>query len=88
MFQLKSNIFEKLFDSIPEAVLIVNDKQQLVSLNIGSEKLFGYKKNEILNKPFSILIPKKFHSFHTKSFKTYLNSTITDDDFNTYNLLD
>ena len=68
MFQLNPNIFEKLFDSIPEAVLIVNDKQQLVSLNYGSEKLFGYKKNEILNKPFSILIPKKIHSIHSNFF--------------------
>ena len=86
MFQLNSNIFEKLFDSIPEAVLIVNDKQQLVSLNIGSEKLFGYKKNEIINKPFCILTPKKFHSFHSDFFETYINSS-NNDDFKTYNLL-
>jgi len=86
MFQLNPNIFEKLFDSIPEAVLIVNEKQQLVSLNHGSEKLFGYKKNEILNKPFSILIPKKFHSIHSNFFETYINSN-NSNLLNTYNLL-
>jgi len=86
MFQLNPNIFEKLFDSIPEAVLIVNEKQQLVSFNHGSEKLFGYKKNEILNKPFSILIPKKFHSIHSIFFETYINSN-NSNLLNTYNLL-
>ena len=86
MFQLNPNIFEKLFDSIPEAVLIVNEKQQLVSFNHGSEKLFGYKKNEILNKPFSILIPKKFHSIHSNFFETYINSN-NSNLLNTYNLL-
>jgi len=86
MFQLNPNIFEKLFDSIPEAVLIVNEKQQLVSFNHGSEKLFGYKKNEILNKPFSILIPKKFHSIHSNFFETYTNSN-NSNLLNTYNLL-
>ena len=71
MFQEKKDVFDVLFKSVSEAVIVVNIEQQIIAINTSTEKIFGYTEEELINQPLEILIPKKYkpnHSSHVKSF--------------------
>jgi PAS domain S-box-containing protein len=56
--------FKGLLESAPDAIVIV-DKSGVVKLvNSQTEKLFGFKREEILERPVEILIPFRFANNH------------------------
>lgn len=77
MFHQNQNIFDILFEAIPEGVIVVNDKRLIAASNTSSEEMFCYKKEELINQPLEILIPKKYHSSHTSHFISYLKKSST-----------
>jgi len=72
MFHQNSNIFDILFEAIPEGVVVVDENRRIIASNKSVEEMFGYKKEEIANQLIEFLIPKKLHHSHTKHFKKYL----------------
>ena len=42
-------------------MIVVNQSGQIVLVNARTEKLFGYKREELLDQSIEILIPKRFH---------------------------
>ena len=72
MFHQNPNIFDILFEAIPEGVIVVNDQQQITATNTSSEEMFGYSKGELINQSLNILIPKRFHFSHADYFKLYI----------------
>jgi len=71
MFFSDQDIFNTLFEAIPEGVIIVNEEQIIVASNISAEKMFGYKRNELNSLHLNILIPSKYqvnHKFHFENF--------------------
>jgi len=72
MFHQNSNIFDILFEAIPEGVVVVDENRKIIASNKSVEEMFGYKKDEIANQLIDFLIPKKLHHSHTKHFKKYL----------------
>lgn len=87
MFFSKKDIFNVLFEAIPEGVILANKEQIIVAANFSAEKMFGYKKEELCNQHLSILIPKKYqktHKAHFTSFFKNKNSRKIDPDLNLY----
>ena len=62
-----------LSEAILEGTLVVNQEFMIVSMNRRAEELFGYEPDELLGKPLSLIIPKKFHSSHAKHVKEYFS---------------
>jgi protein-histidine pros-kinase len=63
-----------LFDSIPDAIVIMNEKGRIIFVNSQVEKLFGYTRNELLQQPLELLVPKRHaekHRNHTAGFKAW-----------------
>jgi len=63
--------FKALLDSAPDAMVIVNSRGQIVLINIQTEKIFGYKRDELIGQEVEVLIPERFtgnHSHHRESF--------------------
>lgn len=63
--------FKGLLESAPDAMVIVNKKGRIVLINAQTEKLFDYKREEIIGQEIDILIPDRFkavHPSHRKSF--------------------
>jgi len=76
MFEENQEIFNILFEAVSEGVIVVDKQQTIVACNSSAEKMFGYKKGELINKPLEILIPTKYHANHGSHFKGFTkNST-------------
>ena len=73
VFKKNSNIFHLLSEAILEGTLVVNQEFMIVSMNRRAEKLFGYEPDELLGKPLSLIIPKKFHRAHAEHVKEYFS---------------
>ncbi len=75
MFHQNPNIFDILFEAIPEGVIVVNEKRMIAATNASIEGMFCYKKDELIHQPIEILIPKKYHLEHPKYFETFLKKS-------------
>src|SRR5690606_33228297 len=60
----KGNIFKILSESISEGIVIVNEKQEIVTSNEAADRMFGYTDGELLGQNLNVLIPRKYHSNH------------------------
>jgi protein-histidine pros-kinase len=56
--------FEKMLESVPDAMVIVNAAGNIVLVNSETEKLFGHSREGLLGKPVEVLIPKRFRNRH------------------------
>jgi protein-histidine pros-kinase len=56
--------FRALLEAAPDAMVIVNQAGRIVLVNSQTENLFGFSREELLDKPIEILIPKRFHAKH------------------------
>ncbi|WP_100614871.1 PAS domain-containing sensor histidine kinase [Confluentibacter citreus] len=64
MYQNEKDIFNVLFEAVSEGVIVVNSKQEIVETNASAERMFGYKKDELVGQHLNVLIPQKYHSGH------------------------
>ena len=71
MVKKDKDIFKSLFESAPDAVVLVNQQTNICLINQQTEKMFGYSNAELLDKPIEILIPNRSHKRHIKNFSDY-----------------
>ncbi|MBI4541290.1 MAG: PAS domain S-box protein [Gemmatimonadetes bacterium] len=54
-----------------DAIISVNEAQQITLFNSGAEKIFGYAAEEVLGKPLDILIPDGQRGVHRRHVATF-----------------
>jgi PAS domain S-box-containing protein len=71
----KGNIFRILSEAISEGIVIVNEKQEIVTSNDAAGKMFGYKPEELLGENLSVLIPREYRNSHPKQVEGFLEKS-------------
>ncbi len=65
------NSFLKLIDTIPDAIVIVNQKGEIKHINSQTKKMFGYSSEELIGKTVEILMPERFSKKHVQHRTEY-----------------
>lgn len=77
--QLQSSeiLLRGLFEASPYAILVVNGAGQIVRVNEGTEKLFGYSRDELLKQPVEVLVPDAIRERHHHFRNSYFTNPHT-----------
>jgi len=57
-----------------DAIISVDDDQNVTLFNPGAEKIFGYKPAEIVGRPLDLLIPERYRHLHNKHVSEFQKS--------------
>ena len=69
--------FRGLLESAPDAMVIVNGHGHVALVNVQAERLFGYRRQEIVGQGISELIPKRFRAEHRQHMKAFMRDATT-----------
>src|SRR5262249_49184824 len=63
--------YHEYFRSATEALVIVDSQGQIVEVNLQTERLFGYRSNELAGQPVDVLLPERLRSRHSEHLRDY-----------------
>jgi len=63
--------FRGLLESAPDAMIIMNQQGKIVLVNAQVEKLFGYKRDDLLGQEVEILVPNRLRGRHPQYRKEF-----------------
>jgi PAS domain S-box-containing protein len=67
-------LFRNLLESAPDAIIIVDEKGEMVLVNQQAMHLFGYERDEMIGQPIELLLPKSLHGRHVGYRKGFTNA--------------
>jgi PAS domain S-box-containing protein len=53
-----------LFEAVPDALVIVDERGRIVQANARAESMFGYDREELVGEPIERLLPERFRNAH------------------------
>ncbi len=70
----KNNLYDVLFNTAAEGLIVADDRGKILKVNMQAELLFGYEQDELTNKDIEVLIPKKHHERHRVHQQNYMSN--------------
>jgi len=64
--------FQGLLESAPDGIVIVNAAGQITLVNSQLERLSGYTRDDLLDKPVELLVPENFRTLHIRQREEYM----------------
>ena len=72
--RLSEERFRTLVQSARDAIVLADGAGNIISWNEGAQKIFGYQEQEILGKPLSLLMPKRYREAHGEGMSRFLTT--------------
>ena len=72
--QQNEHTIRALLDSATQSVVAVDLSDKIVLVNANTEKMFGYKPEELIGQRLDILIPESVRARHTQHLKLYFKN--------------
>jgi hypothetical protein len=69
------DLFVVLLDSAPDAAVVADAGGRMVLVNSQTERLFGYRREELEGQPVEVLVPVRFRSGHVDHRQGFLGGT-------------
>jgi PAS domain S-box-containing protein len=66
-----------VIDNAPDAIITIDTSQEIVMFNPSAEAIFGYKAEEVVGKPLTMLMPDSAIDVHPGHVKGFLESNET-----------
>jgi PAS domain S-box-containing protein len=64
-----------IFDSAPDALIVIDDEGNIIRWNPKAEKLFGWTLAEVIGKPMhTIIMPERYRERHIRGLQHFLTS--------------
>lgn len=76
-FEMTTNLFNKVVEAAPNAMIMINAKGQITMVNLQTEKLFGYARGELLGALVENLVPAKVRMGHAALRENFLKAPQT-----------
>jgi PAS domain S-box-containing protein len=71
---ISGEVGHRLFDSVPDAIVVVRRDGRIVAVNAQAQVMFGYKREEMLGRPVEMLLPRRFQDRHVASRDGYFSA--------------
>ena len=68
----KNTPYRALLEAAPDAIVVVNQIGAIVLVNAQAEKLFGYRRDELIGQPAKILVSENFRNQHNQQHSRFL----------------
>ncbi|HEX7840687.1 MAG TPA: ATP-binding protein [Kofleriaceae bacterium] len=72
-----SRHYSQLIDTAPDALVVVRDDAHIELVNVQTETMFGYSRNELLGQPLELLIPERFRAGHLGHMSRFFVNPVT-----------
>jgi PAS domain S-box-containing protein len=69
-----SELFRQLLDTAPDAMIVVGERGVIELVNIQTEMMFGYARDELVGQPVEVLIPERFREGHFGHRTAYMRA--------------
>ncbi len=69
-------LLQAIFRIADDAIITVDDKQNILMFNLGAERIFGYCSEEIVGSPLDLLLPERFRKNHQSYVSEFAESGV------------
>lgn len=63
--------YRGLLETVPDAIVMVNNMGRIILVNGQAEALFGYRREELIGKPVEVLLPERYQTGHSTHRRNY-----------------
>lgn len=68
------SIYKNIVENSTDAIICAGEQENIIFWNKAAQKMFGYRKEEVIGKPLTILMPESYREKHLAGVKRFLKT--------------